>query len=142
MALKPKLKNNSNLHKEEALKEVVKEKMVNITILLPESLRDNLKVKAIRNKTNITNVIVNYIKEYIKLISSKPAEEIFKLEEALAAKDNKHDAQKYIKQISMMSIIDSEIDIFESLKKSAKLKNIDENVADHAIKTLKALNDN
>ena len=66
MTLKPRLKNNSNLHKEEALKEVVKEKMVNITILLPESLRDNLKVKAIRNKTNITNVIINYIKEYIK----------------------------------------------------------------------------
>ena len=60
----------------------------------------------------------------------------------MAAKDNKHDAQKYIKQISMMSLIDNEIDIFESLKKSAKLKNIDENVADHAIKTLKALNDN
>jgi hypothetical protein len=66
MTLKPRLKNNSNLHKEEALKEVVKEKMVNITILLPESLRDNLKVKAIRNKTNITNVIINYIREYIK----------------------------------------------------------------------------
>lgn len=66
MTLKPRLKNNSNLHKEAALKEVVKEKMVNITILLPESLRDNLKVKAIRNKTNITNVIINYIKEYIK----------------------------------------------------------------------------
>lgn len=68
MALKPKLKinNNSNFHKEEALKEVVKEKMVNITILLPESLRDNLKVKAIRNKSNITNVLINYIKEYIK----------------------------------------------------------------------------
>ncbi len=66
MALKPKLKNNSNLHKEEALKEVVKEKMVGITILVPESVKDNLKVKTIRNKTNITNVILNYIKEYIK----------------------------------------------------------------------------
>lgn len=66
MALKPKLNNNSNLHREEALREVVKEKMVNITILLPESLRDNLKVKAIRNKSNITNVLINYIKEYIK----------------------------------------------------------------------------
>ena len=66
MALKPKLQNNSNLYKEEALKEVVKEKMVNITILLPESLRDNLKVKAIRNKSNITNALINYIKEYIK----------------------------------------------------------------------------
>ena len=66
MTLKPRLKNNSNLHKEEALKEVVKETMVNITILLPESLRDNLKVKAIRNKSNITNVLINYIREYIK----------------------------------------------------------------------------
>ena len=65
MALKPKLKNNSNLHKEEALKEVVKEKMVYITILLPESLKDNFKVKTIRNKTNITNVLVNCIKEYV-----------------------------------------------------------------------------
>lgn len=65
MALKPKLKNSSNLHKEEALKEVVKEKMVYITILLPESLKDNFKVKTIRNKTNITNVLINYIKEYV-----------------------------------------------------------------------------
>lgn len=65
MALKPKLKNNSNLHKEEALKEVVKEKMVYVTILLPESLKDNFKVKTIRNKTNITNVLINYIKEYV-----------------------------------------------------------------------------
>lgn len=65
MALKPKLKNNSNLQKEEALKEVVKEKMVYITILLPESLKDNFKVKTIRNKTNITNVLINYIKEYV-----------------------------------------------------------------------------
>ncbi len=65
MALKPKLKNNSNLQKEEALKEVIKEKMVYITILLPESLKDNFKVKTIRNKTNITNVLINYIKEYV-----------------------------------------------------------------------------
>lgn len=66
MALKPKLKNNSNLQKEEALKEVVKEKMVYITILLPESLKDNFKVKTIRNKTNITNVLLSCIKEYVK----------------------------------------------------------------------------
>lgn len=65
MALKPKLKNNFNLQKEEALKEVVKEKMVYVTILLPESLKDNFKVKTIRNKTNITNVLINYIKEYV-----------------------------------------------------------------------------
>jgi DNA repair exonuclease SbcCD nuclease subunit len=83
-----------------------------------------------------------YQKEYIKLKSSKPASEIFKIEEALAAKDVKHDAQKYIKQISMMNLIDNDEDIYESLKKSAKLKSIDEKVLDHAINTLKAVNDN
>jgi len=66
MVLKPKkLNGNLNLYKEDAIKEVTKERMVNITILVPESVRDNLKVKAIRNKTNVTNVIVNYIKEYL-----------------------------------------------------------------------------
>jgi DNA repair exonuclease SbcCD nuclease subunit len=83
-----------------------------------------------------------YQKEYIKLETSEPADQIFKLEEALALKDQKHDAQKYIKQISMMSLTDSEDDIYESLKKSAKLKSIEEKVADHAIQTLKALTDN
>jgi DNA repair exonuclease SbcCD nuclease subunit len=83
-----------------------------------------------------------YEKEFIKLISSKPAHEIFKIEEAIAIKDNKHDAKKYIKQISMMSLTDSEEDIYESLKKSAKMKSIDEKVAEHAIQTLKALTDN
>lgn len=81
-------------------------------------------------------------KEYIKLNSSKPADEIFKLEEAQAVKDQKHDAQKYIKQISMMSLTDNDEDIYESLKKSAKLKFIDEKVVDHAIQTLKSLTDN
>ena len=83
-----------------------------------------------------------YQKEYVKLESSKPADEIFKLEEAQAIKDNKHDAQKYIKQISMMSLTDLEEDIYESLKKSAKLKFIEEKVVDHAIQTLKSLTDN
>lgn len=65
MALKPKLKHNSNVNKEEALKEVVKEKTSSITILVPEPLKNDLKVKAIRNKTNITNVILSYIKQYV-----------------------------------------------------------------------------
>lgn len=66
MALKPKSKERTNILKEESLKEVSKEKMVTLTIHVPESLRLNFKVKAIRNKTNVTNVILTYIKEYIK----------------------------------------------------------------------------
>jgi hypothetical protein len=42
----------------------------------------------------------------------------------------------------MMSLTDLEEDIYESLKKSAKLKSIEEKVVDHAIQTLKALTDN
>jgi hypothetical protein len=40
--------------------------MVTLTVLVPESLRANFKVQTIRNKTNVTTVIVNYIKEYTK----------------------------------------------------------------------------
>jgi hypothetical protein len=66
MALKIKSNNRISHNKEESLKEVSKEKMVTLTVLVPESLRANLKVKTIRNKTNVTTVIVNYIKEYTK----------------------------------------------------------------------------
>ena len=66
MALKIKSTNRISHNKEESLKEVSKEKMVTLTVLVPESLRANFKVKTIRNKTNVTTVIVNYIKEYTK----------------------------------------------------------------------------
>ena len=65
MALKPRSKERVNTYKEEALKEVSSERMVTLTILVPESVREDFKVKAIRNKTNVTNVILTYIKEYI-----------------------------------------------------------------------------
>lgn len=65
MALKIRSNDRINTNKEEALKEVVSEKMVTLTILVPQSLRENLKVKAIRDKTTITNLIINYLKKYI-----------------------------------------------------------------------------
>lgn len=83
-----------------------------------------------------------YTKEYIKLKSSKPADEVFKIEEAQLVKDNKHDSQKYIKQITTMNILEDSDDIYESLKNSAKIKNIEQKVIDHAIQTLKAVTDN
>ncbi len=65
MALKIRSSDRINTNKEEALKEVVAEKMVTLTILVPQSIREDLKVKVIRNKTTITNLILNYLKEYI-----------------------------------------------------------------------------
>lgn len=65
MPLKVKSKERINTYKEEALKSVSSERMVTLTILVPESIREDFKVKAIRNKTNITNVILNHIKNYI-----------------------------------------------------------------------------
>ena len=66
MALKPKSKERTNILKEESLKEVSKEKMVTLTINVPESLRSNFKIQTIHKKTNITEVLINFIKEYLK----------------------------------------------------------------------------
>ena len=60
MALKIKSNNRISHNKEESLKEVSKEKMVTLTVLVPESLRANFKVQTIRNKTNVTTVIVKF----------------------------------------------------------------------------------
>ena len=60
MALKIKSTNRISHNKEESLKEVSKEKMVTLTVLVPESLRANFKVQTIRNKTNVTTVIVKF----------------------------------------------------------------------------------
>lgn len=65
MALKIRSNDRINTNKEEALKEVAAEKMVMLSILVPQSIREDLKVKVIRNKTTVTNLILNYLKEYI-----------------------------------------------------------------------------
>jgi hypothetical protein len=65
MALKIRSSDRINTNKEEALKEVAAEKMVTLTILVPQSIREDLKVKVIRNRTTVTNVMLNLLKEYI-----------------------------------------------------------------------------
>jgi hypothetical protein len=47
------------------MKDSDKETMVTLTIRIPQAIRENLKVKVIRNKTTVTNVILNYLREYI-----------------------------------------------------------------------------
>jgi hypothetical protein len=82
-----------------------------------------------------------YETEYIKLNCCKPSSEIFKIEEAQLAKDNKKDTQQYIKQITTMNLLTDDMDIYESLRQSAKIKKIDDKVVDLAIQTLTAVND-
>ena len=64
-----------------------------------------------------------------------------KIEEAQLAKDNKKDTQQYIKQITTMNLLSDDMDIYESLRQSAKIKKIDDKVVDLAIQTLTAVND-
>jgi hypothetical protein len=40
-----------------------------------------------------------------------------------------------------MNLLSDDVDIYESLRQSAKIKNIDEKVVDLAIQTLTAVND-
>lgn len=82
-----------------------------------------------------------YETEYVKLDCCKPSSEIFKIEETQLAKDNKKDTQQYIKQITTMNLLADDMDIYESLRQSAKIKKIDDKVIDLAIQTLTAVND-
>lgn len=118
-------------------------KFINPGSISRERLNDANKIKEPQVLYMEYDLLGNiYVEEYIKLKSSKLAVDIFKLEEAQALKDNKHDAEKYIKQISMLNILEDDDDIYESLKKSAKLKSIEDNILEHAIQTLKAVSDN
>lgn len=57
-------KSQYNVQKEIALNEIKAEEMSTITIRIPCSLKEKIKIKAIRDKTTITDVIINFLKEY------------------------------------------------------------------------------
>jgi hypothetical protein len=64
---------------EEILKEVQKEKMVTLTISVPESLRDKFKIVAIHNKTNIKSFITKYLEECVKKDREKGDEKLYSI---------------------------------------------------------------
>lgn len=66
MGLKIRTKDRVNINKEEALKEITAEKMTTLTIWVPESLKQEFKIKALRSKTSLTELITKYMKEYVK----------------------------------------------------------------------------
>ena len=68
MALQIKTKNTLRLNpnKTEAIKEVTAEKMTKLTINVPKSLHSEFKIAAIRHNTDMTNLVINWIKEYTR----------------------------------------------------------------------------
>lgn len=54
-----------SVNKIKAFKELNSEETETLTIMVPASLKANVKIKAIQNQTNVTNLIVNYLKEYV-----------------------------------------------------------------------------
>jgi len=66
MALRIKANSRANINKENAIKEIAAEEMVTITVNIPKSLRTEFKIAAIRNSTTITDLVLNWIKQYIQ----------------------------------------------------------------------------
>ena len=66
MALSIKASNRTNVHKEQAIKEIAAEKMVKLTINIPKSLHSEFKIAAIRDNTDMTDLVLNWIKQYIR----------------------------------------------------------------------------
>lgn len=65
MVLKIKDSKRDNFNKGEALKELLTESKETITILVPVSLKEKAKIKAIQNKTNITNLVLGFLENYV-----------------------------------------------------------------------------
>ena len=55
-----------NVNMEQAIKEVQSEKMTKLTLNISRSLRSEFKIATERNDTNMTNVVMQYIKKYIQ----------------------------------------------------------------------------
>lgn len=49
-----------------AIKEVQSEKMCKLTLNIPRSLRSQLKIKAELNGTDMTDIVISYIKKYVQ----------------------------------------------------------------------------
>lgn len=66
MALGIKEKNRENIYKEDAIKSVVEGDVVKMNVALPKYLHYKFKIKAMQNNTNMSNLIVNWIRDYVK----------------------------------------------------------------------------
>ena len=83
-----------------------------------------------------------YETRLIDIKSSQPAAHVFKIEEVQARKDQKSDSDQYMKQISVIKTIKRDVDVYESVRNSGKLKQISKEVIALAVQTLQDVNDN
>ncbi len=63
--LKAKRTRGTNQSKEEAIKEVTKEPIVRLNINLPESLHLQLKILAAKQRTDMTQIVIQLIREHL-----------------------------------------------------------------------------
>lgn len=108
-----------------------------------------------RNALNVENkerqpqvLVVDYAldgtymrQKLIPLESSRPAAEIFRIEEVQARKDEIADTQNYIQQISQVTLWAQGGDKYEDLRRSGGLKGVDTTIIDKAIDALRAAQD-
>jgi DNA repair exonuclease SbcCD nuclease subunit len=78
--------------------------------------------------------------ETIKLKNVLPASDVFKIEEAQEKKHKNVETEKYMQQISKMTFWTAGPNKYESIRESAKLKNVDPVVVELVIETLKEVN--
>jgi len=51
---------------DKAIKELQNDSMVKLTLSIPKKLRSEFKIEAELNNTNMTEVVLQYIKQYIR----------------------------------------------------------------------------
>lgn len=67
MALKIKPNNRENINKQKAIEEISKDRMVKLTVNLPKSMQIAFKVATTRDGTNMTDEVLRFVKEYIRM---------------------------------------------------------------------------
>lgn len=65
MALKTKPKSNNNSNMQAAMAQIKKDNSVKLTISISKSMRSEFKIAAERKGSNMSTVILQYVKQYI-----------------------------------------------------------------------------
>ena len=66
MALSIKPNTRSSALKEDAIKKVRTGHLVKLTVNIPKALRSKFKIEVTRNNTDMSQVILSWIEEYVK----------------------------------------------------------------------------
>ena len=78
--------------------------------------------------------------EIIQLKCAQPSGDVFRVDDREEKKEMNTDTQKYIQQVSKMSFYVAGVNKFDSVRDAAKRKNIEPEVCELAIQTLKDVN--